>query len=146
MTATKDLEAKVLRELAAFCKVRLKGGKVLSAKHYSDLTGEKRVSALIDFGIKGVKKLNASIYDLDLAAGRVEPTLESLDMLALKRAAAEAGVAVRGRPNRVKLIIAIRKKERDERAAKVKAMQVRAEAKAQAKAIAKVEAKAKTKK
>lgn len=108
-------------ELLALSDVSLKGGKILRQDLYEDGTGEARIVAVVDYGIKGVKKFDASVRELDVANKRVEPTLETLSLSALQAIAGELGVSVEGRPNKVKLIVAIRKKIAAEAEAEVEA-------------------------
>ncbi len=111
MSDEKSLSKDQLNALAAFCGESMKGGTVIRSYAYKDHAGDGRQKALVDFGIAGVKNFNASDLELAVAAGEVEPTLEMLDMNQLKAVAEEAGVAPQGgRPNQVKLIVAIRKK------------------------------------
>ncbi len=100
-----------LNALAAFHGLSMKGGKVIRSSAYEDAAGEPRQKALVDYGIAGIKSLDASEYELSVAAGEVEPTLEMLGENQLREIAEELGVApMSGRPNPVKLIVAIRAK------------------------------------
>jgi len=111
MSDEKSLSKEQLNALAAFHDVSMTGGKVLRSSAYEDHAGNGRQKALVDFGIAGIKSFDASDYELAVAAGEVEPTLEMLDMNQLKAVAEEAGVASQGeKPNPVKLIVAIRAK------------------------------------
>jgi hypothetical protein len=104
----KDLTKDQLKALLAYHDHELKGGKVLKAYAYPDHAGEIHQRALVDFGIAGVKVFRASEYELAVAAGEVAPTLEMLPMHQLKAIAEDLKVGVDGRPNPVKLIVAIR--------------------------------------
>jgi hypothetical protein len=107
----KSLSKEQLNALAAFCGESMKGGKVVRSSVYEDHAGNSRHKALVDFGIAGIKSFDAGEYELAVAAGEVEPTLEMLDMSKLKQIADDLGVGVQsGRPNPVKLIVAIRAK------------------------------------
>lgn len=111
MSDEKSLSKEQLNALAAFHGESMKGGNVIRAFAYEDHAGNGRQKALVDFGIAGIKSFDAGDYELAVAAGEVEPTLEMLDLGRLKQVAEEAGVASQGgRPNPVKLIVAIRAK------------------------------------
>ena len=109
MSEKNGLSKDQLAALAAFNGESMKGGKVLSSYEYADHAGNPQLRALVDYGIAGVKVFNASEYELAVAAGEVEPTLEMLPMSRLKAIAEDLGVGIEsGRPNPVKLIVAIR--------------------------------------
>jgi hypothetical protein len=111
MSEDKSLSKDQLNALAAFHGCEMKGGKVLRSAAYKDHAGDGRQVALVDYGIAGVKKFDAGDYELAVAAGEVEPTLEMLSVAQLKVIASEVGVApMGGKPNPVKLIVAIRAK------------------------------------
>ncbi len=99
-----------VEELLAFCGESMKGGNLLRSEIFEDETGEERIVAMVDYGISGTKKFDVSTRELDVANKRVEPTLEMLSMTALKAIADEMNVSVDGKPNHVKLIVAIRKR------------------------------------
>lgn len=116
-----ELSKSETRELLAYCDARdnpvaqldekdpLKGGEVLRAEAYEDVDGEKRLRAMVDYGTQGVKQFDASERELEVAKGKVEPTLEMLNQTQLKAVASEMGVAMEGKPSKVKMIVAIRK-------------------------------------
>lgn len=107
----KNLSKDQLAALVEFQGESLKGGKVIRSSAYADATGEPRQKALVDYGIGGIKSFDASEYELAVAAGEVEPTLEMLSMEQLRQIAQGLKVApASGRPNPVKLIVAIRAK------------------------------------
>ena len=109
MSDDKSLSKDQLSALVAFCGESLKGGKVLSAYAYDDHAGNPRQRALEYYGIAGIKSFDVGDHELAVAAGEVEPTLEMLSMSRLKSIADELGVGIQsGRPNPVKLIVAIR--------------------------------------
>ena len=111
MSDDKSLSKDQLSALVAFCGESLKDGKVLSAYAYEDHAGNPRQRALVDYGIAGTKSFDVSDHELAVAAGEVEPTLEMLSQSRLKSIADELGVSIQsGRPNPVKLIVAIRSK------------------------------------
>jgi len=101
---------KSLEELVAHKGETLKGGNVLSAKFYEDADGEKRIVAVIDYGIKGVKKFDASMRELDVANKRAEPGLEQLQLDELKRLAVSLGLNISDANSRVTLIVRIKQK------------------------------------
>ena len=111
-----------IEELLAFHDHSLKGGKIVKAILYADATEEKRIQVMVDYGIKGTKKFDASIYELDVKAGKVAPTLEMLGMEKLKAIATDLKVPLpSGRPNPVKLIVAIRAKLKADAIAEIEA-------------------------
>lgn len=111
--ANSELSRAEVTALAGLSGAELKGGTVLYAKRYLDLAGEPRQKALIDFGIAGTKKFDASEHELAVADGKVEPRLEDLAMPQLQEIAAGLGIgSPSGRPSPVKLIVAIRAKLR----------------------------------
>lgn len=102
------LTDKELQQLAVFCGQSLAGGKLVKSLHYQDATGEPRMKALVDYGIGGLKKFDASVEAIARKSGSLEPRLEDLGDLELRALANTLGVAVQGKPNRVKLVVAIR--------------------------------------
>jgi hypothetical protein len=105
-----ELSKSEVAELAAYHGCELKGGKIVRASSYEDATGEKRAKALVDYGISGIKAFDASYEDLAIAAGDVEPSLERLDEHQLAAIARDLGLAISGKTNKVKLVVAIREK------------------------------------
>jgi hypothetical protein len=102
------LTDKELQRLAAYCGENLAGGKLVKSLHYQDATGERRMKAMVDYGIGGLKKFDASVEAIARKSGSLEPRLEDLGDLELRALANTLGVAVQGKPNRVKLVVAIR--------------------------------------
>jgi len=98
-----------------------KGGDILSYMEYEDALGEKYCSALIDYGIAGTKKVVSTLREIQVYSGQKEATLEDLDMEPLRVIANEHGLTFEGRPSKVSVIVAIRKKlaERDNMEARV---------------------------
>jgi hypothetical protein len=108
-----DLSKTEVTALASLHGVELKGGHILKTRRYVDPTGEARQMALIDFGIAGTKKFDASEHELAMVDGKVEPRLEDLPMARLQEVAAGLGLgSPSGRPSPVKLIVGIRAKLR----------------------------------
>jgi hypothetical protein len=103
------LSDKELQQLVVYCGETLAGGKLVSSRHYQDATGEPRIRAMVDYGIGGLKKFDASVEAVARKSGSLEPRLEDLGELELRALANTLGVAVQGRPNRVKLVVEIRK-------------------------------------
>lgn len=115
-------DKKQIESLLAFHGHSLRGGKIVKAILYADATKEKRIQVMVDYGIKGTKKFDTSIHELDVRAGKVEPTLEMLSMEKLRAIAADLKVPMpTGRPNPVKLIVAIRAKLKADALAEVEA-------------------------
>jgi hypothetical protein len=121
-----QLSKETVIELAAYCDQRdmghaderyrldsknpLKGGEVLTAETYTDATGEPHLKALVNYGPKGIKVFDASEAELAKHRGDTDPTLEDLSINQLMSVAEELGLHVEGRPNKVKLVVLIRRK------------------------------------
>lgn len=104
------LDKEDVAKLAAMNGESLKGGKIVYANVQEDEAGEQFAVALVDYGIDGTKKFRASAYEFAVAQGEVEPRLEDLSIDALKTMSEGMGLSIAGRPNKVKLVVAIRKK------------------------------------
>ena len=100
--------------IAALAKLRgveLKGGKLHTAVYYEDAGGEPHIKVMVDFGIGGIAKMTASMRELEVSMGEAEPSLEMLEAHQLRDIAERIGVSISGaRFNKVKVIVAIRKK------------------------------------
>ena len=86
-------------------------GRLFKAKAYEDATGEPRLVVMIDYGIKGLKKMDFGVEELDRAEGKLPPRLEDLPLAELDRRAAALGAQVKGRKSVAKLVVAIQKAE-----------------------------------
>jgi hypothetical protein len=91
------------------------GGRLFKAKAYEDATGEPRLVVMIDYGVKGLKKMDFGVEELDRAEGKLPPRLEDLPLAELDRRAAALGAQVKGRKSVAKLVVAIQKAEAAQR-------------------------------
>jgi len=109
--------------IAALAKLRgveLKGGKLHTAVYYDDVGGEPHIKVMVDFGIGGIAKMTASMYELEVSMNEAEPSLEMLEAHQLRDIAERIGVSISGaRFNKVKVIVAIRAKLLDLAAAEI---------------------------
>ena len=107
-----ELKKADLEKLVAFCGETLKGGEILSSGVREDALGERTLFALIDYGIKGTKKFTATEEKMAVFSGEKDSRLEDLDILSLRTIAEEHGMTFTGKPSKIKLVVAIRKKMR----------------------------------
>ena len=104
---TRDEIARVCR----YCGNDPEGGKLYKAQAYEDATGEPRMVVMIDYGIKGLKKMDVSVAELERSEGKLPKRMEDWPLERLEARAAELGAHISGRKGRSKLVVAIRKAE-----------------------------------
>jgi len=107
---TQDLDKGTTEALVNMCGETLKGGKVIYARAELDLSGEPVMKALVDYGIAGTKKFTKTVREFIQKYDDEPKRLEDMDIIELKSMAENLGVSIPGRPNRVKLVVAIRAK------------------------------------
>jgi hypothetical protein len=103
------------------------GGRLHRSQAYEDATGEARMLVMIDYGIKGLKKMDFSVAELDRADGKLPKRMEDWPLERLEARAAELGAHISGRKGRSKLVVAIRKAEEALRAPRAPAPLTRTE-------------------